>query len=137
MKDRFVTKLIEASREARDKAYAPYSDFRVGAAVLGKTNSIYTGCTVENASYGLTVCAERVAVWKAVSEGERGFSSLCVVADTVELTPPCGSCRQIIWHFCGDIPVILANLSNYHEVLQMRSLLPRPYSSARFSNLLR
>src|SRR5215207_1639331 len=121
--------LVEAAIEVRTRAYAPYSNFKVGAAVRTKNGKIYTGCNVESASYGLTVCAERVAIWKAVSEGEKEFEEVAVVADTEELTPPCGVCRQIIWEFGGDIPVILANLNGKTEVVQMKDLLPRAFDT--------
>jgi cytidine deaminase len=113
--------------ETRERAYAPYSGFRVGAALLGVSGTVYTGCNVENSSYGLTMCAERVAIFKAISEGEREFTELCVVADSGRLTPPCGACRQIIWEFCGDIPVTLANPSGECRVVSMRDLLPLPF----------
>ena len=100
--------LITAAKQARENAHAPFSNFRVGAALRAKSGRIFTGCNVENATLGLTCCAERVATFKAVSEGERGFDAIAVVADTDALTPPCGACRQIIWEFCGDVPVILA-----------------------------
>ncbi|HQK88416.1 MAG TPA: cytidine deaminase [Acidobacteriota bacterium] len=119
--------LVRVATAAREHAFAPYSRFRVGAALQGESGTIYKGCNVEGASYGLTVCAERVAIWKAVSEGERRFRAICVVADTAELTPPCGACRQIIWEFCGDIPVILANLTGNRVVYSMAELLPRPF----------
>ena len=121
--------LVEAAREVREKAYAPYSNFKVGAAIRTKEGKIYTGCNVESASYGLTVCAERVAIWKAVSEGEKEFVEIAVVADTHELTPPCGVCRQIVWEFCHDIPVILANLRGDTEIVQMSELLPRAFDT--------
>ena len=123
------TELIEAATEVREKAYAPYSNFKVGAAVRTKSGKIYTGCNVESASYGLTVCAERVAIWKAVSEGEKEFSEIAVVADTQELTPPCGVCRQILWEFCGDVPVIFANLKGDVETVRMKELLPRAFDT--------
>lgn len=123
-------KLIAAARQAREFAHAPYSRFRVGAAVRTKTGRIFSGCNIENASYGLTLCAERVAIFKAVSEGEREFDSIVVVADTEKLTPPCGACRQIIWEFCGDIPVILANLKGKIERERAGKLLPRPFDSS-------
>jgi cytidine deaminase len=91
---------------------------------------VYTGCNVENATLGLTICAERVAIFKAVSEGERGFDAVAVVTDVAGLTPPCGACRQIIWEFCGDIPVILANLDSKVEVESSLKLLPRPFDSS-------
>ena len=122
--------LIAAARQARENAYAPYSNFRVGAAVRAKSGRVYTGCNVENATYGLTVCAERVAIFKAMSEGERGFDAIAVVADTEMLTPPCGACRQIIWEFCGDIEVILGNLKGRVEAHRMAELFPRPFDSS-------
>ena len=120
--------LIEAAKDGRKNAFAPYSNFKVGAAIETAGGQIFTGCNVENASYGLTVCAERVAIWKALSEGERDFINLAVVAETNELTPPCGACRQIIWEFCGDIPVTLANLQGKSETLQMSELMPRAFN---------
>ncbi len=119
--------LVEAAKNGRENAFAPYSNFKVGAAVETAGGKIFIGCNVENASYGLTVCAERVAIWKAVSEGERDFISIAVVADTDKLTPPCGACRQIIWEFCGDIPVTMANLQGQSETLQISELLPRAF----------
>jgi len=121
------TALIAAARTAREHAHAPYSNFRVGAAVRAKSGRVFTGCNVENATYGLTLCAERVAIFKAISEGERGFDAVAVVADTDSLTPPCGSCRQILWEFCGDAEVILANLSGKVERYRMSALLPKPF----------
>lgn len=121
--------LIEAAREVRERAFAPYSNFKVGAAVRTKSGKIYTGCNVESASYGLTVCAERVAIWKAVSEGEKQFTEIAVVADTEELTPPCGVCRQIIWEFGGDIPITFSNLNGKSETVNMSELLPRAFDT--------
>jgi cytidine deaminase len=122
--------LIAAAKLARENAHAPFSNFRVGAAVRAKSGRIYSGCNVENASYTLGCCAERVAIFKAVSEGERGFDAIAVVSDTHTLTPPCGACRQIIWEFCGDIPVILANLEDKREQESSGKLLPRPFDSS-------
>ncbi len=119
-----INDLIESAIKARENSHAPYSKFRVGAAVRTKKGKIYTGCNIESASYSPTVCAERVAIWKAFSEGEREFSEIAVAADTEVLTPPCGVCRQIIWEFCGDIPVIFTNLNDQTRVLQMCELLP-------------
>jgi cytidine deaminase len=120
-------KLIEVAIKAREHALATFSNFRVGAALETADGKVYTGCNIENASYGLTVCAERVAIWKALSEGEREFRQIVVVADTSELTPPCGACRQIIWEFCGDVPVTLANLHGASETAQMSELLPHAF----------
>lgn len=119
--------LIDAALAARAHALADFSNFRVGAAVESEDGSITTGCNIENATYGLTVCAERVAVWKALSEGKRRFRRIAVAADTETLTPPCGACRQIIWEFCGDIPVILVNPRGAREQHQMRDLFPRAF----------
>lgn len=121
--------LISAAKDVRERAYAPYSNFKVGAAVETEDGDIYTGCNVESASYGLTVCAERVAIWKGISRGVARFGRIAVVCDTEELTPPCGVCRQIIWEFCGDVPVILSNLHGKTETIQMSELLPRAFDS--------
>jgi cytidine deaminase len=122
--------LIASARAAREHAHAPYSNFRVGAAVRAKSGRIFSGCNVENATYGLTLCAERVAVFKAISEGERGFDAVAVVADTDSLTPPCGSCRQILWEFCGDAEVVLANLKDKVERYRLSALLPKPFDGS-------
>jgi cytidine deaminase len=122
--------LISAARQTRENAHAAFSNFRVGAALRATSGRIFGGCNVENATYGLTVCAERVAIFKAISEGERGFDAIAVVADTDSLTPPCGACRQLIWEFCGDIPVILANLKGKVETIPMRDLFPKPFDSS-------
>jgi cytidine deaminase len=120
-------KLVAAARAARDHAVADFSGFKVGAALETQDGQVITGCNVENASYGLTICAERVAIFKALSEGHRTFNQIVVVADTGSPTPPCGACRQIIWEFCGDIPVTLANLTTVTKTLQMKDLLPLPF----------
>jgi cytidine deaminase len=119
--------LLSAALAARENAYAPFSKFKVGAALEDSDGRIHTGCNVENATYGLTVCAERVAVWKAISEGVRKFRRVAVAADTDSLTPPCGACRQILWEFCGDIEVVLLNLRGNTEVHRMKELFPRPF----------
>jgi cytidine deaminase len=123
--------LIDAAREARLHAVAPFSNFRVGAAVKTASGKVYTGCNVESASYGLTVCAERIAIWKALSEGERQFTELAVVADTETLTPPCGTCRQIIWEFAREATIVFANLQGQSEIFHIADLLPRAFD-ARF-----
>jgi cytidine deaminase len=123
--------LIETAKEARQQSVAPFSGFLVGAAVKTDNGKVYTGCNVESASYGLTVCAERVAIWKALSEGERNFTELAVVADTEVLTPPCGTCRQIIWEFARNATIVFANLNGESEVFHMTDLLPRAFD-ARF-----
>jgi cytidine deaminase len=122
--------LISAALQARENAQAPFSKFKVGAALEDANGRIHTGCNIENATYGLTVCAERVAVFKALSEGARGFKRVAVVADTETLTPPCGSCRQILWEFCGDIEIVLANLNGKSERLRLGELFPRPFDGS-------
>ena len=122
--------LIDAALAARLNAYAKFSNFLVGAALEDVDGRIHTGCNVENATYGLTLCAERVAVFKAISEGARKFRRVAVVADTETLTPPCGACRQILWEFCGDIPVVLVNLHGKTETYQLKDLLPKPFDAS-------
>jgi len=119
--------LVEAALAARAHAVAPFSKFHVGAALEDESGRVYTGCNVENATYGLTMCAERVAVYKALSEGARKFRRVAVAADTDILTPPCGSCRQILWEFCGDVEVTLVNPRGKTETFRMRDLFPRPF----------
>jgi len=119
--------LVAAARAAREHAVADFSGFKVGAAVETANGTIISGCNIENASYGLTLCAERVAIFKAVSEGHRAFTRIVVVADTESPTPPCGACRQIIWEFCGDVEVIIADLKSVAASLRMTDLLPLPF----------
>jgi cytidine deaminase len=123
--------LIEVAKQARLRSVAPFSDFKVGAAVRTENGKVYTGCNIESASYGLTVCAERVAIWKALSEGERKFTELAVVADTDTLTPPCGTCRQIIWEFARGAKIVFANLNGQSEQFDITELLPHAFD-ARF-----
>jgi cytidine deaminase len=118
--------LIGIATQTRDNAHAPFSNFRVGAALRATSGRIFGGCNIENATYGLTICAERTAIFK----GERGFDAIAVVTDTDALTPPCGACRQLIWEFCGDVPVILSNLKGKTEIHQMRNLFPKPFDSS-------
>ncbi len=122
--------LTDAALRAREHAYAPFSKFKVGAALLDDGGQIYTGCNVENATYGLTICAERVAVYKAISEGARKFHRIAVAADTDVLTPPCGACRQILWEFCGEIEIVLTNLQGKTETVRLKDLFPRPFDAS-------
>ena len=131
MSDESLQELIETAKTARLRSIAPFSNFLVGAAVKTEDGKVYIGCNVESASYGLTVCAERVAIWKALSEGERKFTELAIVADTETLTPPCGTCRQIIWEFAKNATIVLANLQGETQVVSIRELLPRAFD-ARF-----
>ena len=125
-----MTKLVEAALAARHNARAPFSNFKVGAALEDETGRIFTGCNVENATYGLTMCAERVAVFKAVSEGAQEFRRIAIAADTDLLTPPCGACRQILWEFCGDVEITLVNLEGKTETLRLKDLFPRPFDAS-------
>jgi cytidine deaminase len=122
--------LHDAALKAREHAHALYSDFKVGAALEDTAGRVYTGCNIENASYGLTICAERVAIFKAMSEGSRLFRRIVVAADTQVLTPPCGACRQILWEFCGDIEVVLVNLQGKTEQFRMKELFPRAFDAS-------
>jgi cytidine deaminase len=125
-----VNKLFEAALAARNNAHARYSNFMVGAAIEDEHGRIFTGCNIENATYGLTICAERVAVFKAISEGVRKFERIAVAADTDVLTPPCGACRQILWEFCGDAELTLLNLQGKTETLRLKDIFPRPFDAS-------
>jgi cytidine deaminase len=119
--------LMKAAIDAMQHAHARFSGFHVGAALEDEGGRVHTGCNIENASYGLTICAERVAVFKAISEGARKFTRIAVASKATELTPPCGACRQILWEFCGDIPVLLVNTGGQTEEHRMATLLPKPF----------
>ena len=122
--------LVKAALDAREHAFAPFSNFKVGAALEDVDGRVHTGCNVENATYGLTLCAERVAVFKAISEGVRKFRRIAVSADAPKLTPPCGACRQILWEFCGDIEITLVNPRGETAVWQLKDLFPEPFDVA-------
>ena len=122
--------LVAAATEARGRAFAPYSEFRVGAALLAEDGTVFTGCNVESASYGLTICAERVALVKGISEGRTRFVAVAVVADTERLTPPCGACRQLLWEFAPDATVTLANLTGLTAQYSMKELLPHGFDAS-------
>lgn len=126
---RGLRELARLATQARERAHAPHSGFKVGAALRARGGEIVTGCNIENASYGLTMCAERTAVFKAVSEGISAFDAIAVVADSKRLTPPCGPCRQILWEFCGDIWVHLEDLGGRRRTLRLLELLPFPFDS--------
>ena len=119
--------LLAAAVAAREFAQAPYSKFKVGAALETIEGTIVTGCNIENATYGLTLCAERVALVKALSEGHTTFTRIAVVADTEAPTPPCGPCRQLLWEYCGDIEIILGNRLTLTGQYRLASLLPLPF----------
>ena len=121
--------LLQAALDVRENAHAPFSKFKVGAAIEDESGHIFTGCNVENATYGLTICAERVAMFKAISEGHRAFTRIAIVADTEAPTPPCGACRQILWEFGGDLEITLANLQQEKGTHRLRTLLPLPFDA--------
>jgi cytidine deaminase len=106
------------------------SHFKVGAAVEDRGGKIFTGCNIENASYGLSMCAERVAVFKAISEGAAELTRIAVVTGSGALTPPCGACRQILWEFCGDAELVLANLEGRRETMSLKQIFPRPFDAS-------
>ncbi len=127
-----MSPFLLAALAVRENAHAPYSHFKVGAALEDKLGRVFTGCNVENATYGLTVCAERVAVFKAISEGvrPRDFVRIAVAADTEQPTPPCGACRQILWEFCGDIELTMVNLHGVIETVRLKEIFPRPFDDS-------
>ena len=123
------SELIAAARRARRHARAEFSGFKVGAALETADGTIVTGCNIENATYGLTVCAERVAMFKAISEGHRAFTRIAIVAATDAPTPPCGACRQILWEFGGNLEIQLANLTETKGTHHLKNLLPLPFDA--------
>ena len=125
--------LIEAATQARGSAFAPYSKFYVGAALLAEDGTLVTGCNVESASYGLTICAERVALVKGISEGKHRYARVVVVTNVAALTPPCGACRQLLWEFAPDAEVMLANLAGETRLHSMKELLPHGFDAGQFA----
>ena len=125
--------LLEGATKARLHAADHISGFKVGAAIETGAGVIFTGCNIENISLGLTVCAERVALWKALSEGEREFKRIAVVTDAGTPAPPCGACRQLLWEYCGDVPVLLHSLHGETRTIQLAELLPLPFDQRYFS----
>jgi cytidine deaminase len=126
-----VFELIKVAQASRRQAYAPYSRFMVGAALLAKSGRVYGGCNVENAAYGLTVCAEQTAVVKAVSEGDREFAAIAITAGGEDFCPPCGACRQVLFEFGSDIKVIMENGRGENKVMTVAELLPAGFSEVR------
>jgi len=121
--------LVGAARRARENADAAFSNFKVGAALEAADGAVFTGCNIENSTYGLTICAERVAMFKALSEGHRAFTRIAIVADTPAATPPCGACRQILWEFGGNLAIELADLSEEKGIYRLKDLLPLPFDA--------
>jgi len=119
--------LIAKATQARERAIVPYSAFKVGAAIQTRDGRTFTGCNIENASYGLSICAERVALWKALSEGAREFRELAIVTDAEKLTSPCGACRQLLWEYCGDITVHMHSLKGLDNEQRLADLFPFPF----------
>jgi len=124
-----LDQLKQEALQARERAHAPFSNFLVGAAIEAQGGLLFGGCNVENSSYGLTMCAERTAIFRAVAAGAKRFTRIAIVADTESLTPPCGACRQVLWDLCGDLEVILFNLQGQTESLRLRDLLPRAFDA--------
>ncbi|MBP1657049.1 MAG: cytidine deaminase [Bacteroidetes bacterium] len=129
--------LVSRARAAKRHSHSPYSRFRVGAAVLAASGKVYTGCNIENSSYGLTVCAERTALFKAVSEGEKSFVAVAIASDETSSTPPCGACRQVIMDLAGDIDVILSTSNGSFTVMKASDLLPHPFGGENLKNVRR
>jgi len=125
-----ISALIDAALKARANAVARFSGFAVGAALEAGDGAVYRGCNVENASYGLSMCAERVALFKALSEGAREFRRIAIVSQSETPATPCGACRQLLWEFCGDIEVVLSNLDGVTETIRLAALVPRPFDAS-------
>jgi cytidine deaminase len=125
--------LVLDATTARHNAVASVSGFKVGAAIETAAGKVFTGCNMENVSLGLTVCAERVALWKALSEGERTFARIAIVSDAEMPAPPCGACRQLLWEYCGDIAIVLHSLSGTSQSLQLSEIFPLPFDSRYLS----
>jgi cytidine deaminase len=124
---KYFSELIEKAKEARLKAYIPYSKFAVGSAVMTDDGIIFTGCNIENASFGLSICAERVAIFKAISAGYQKFKAIAIVCDTIEPCSPCGACRQVMIEFSPEMDVIMTNLHNEIKIKKANKLLPNPF----------
>lgn len=128
LKKKLIQKMIEIAKEASEKAYSPYSNYKVGASLLTKSGKIFTGCNIENASFGATVCAERVAIFKAISEGEKDFEMIAIyINDEKHIPSPCGICRQVMMEFAPNLKLILSNGYEY-EIYKLEELLPYPFS---------
>lgn len=122
--------MVALAREARERAQAPHSRFKVGTALKTRTGEIVTGCNIESASYGLSVCAERLALWKALSEGLTGFEAITILTAARRPTPPCGACRQVLWEHCGDITVQMVTVAGRSRIVRLRQLLPLPFDAS-------
>jgi cytidine deaminase len=127
--------LLRAALDAKEKSFSPYSRFRVGAALLTKSGKLFTGCNIENSSFSLTICAERTAVFKAISEGEKEFSAILIVSDDEGYCPPCGACRQVLADFAGDIDIIMVNAMGDELTRKLTELLPLAFGSSYLNKL--
>lgn len=126
-------KLIAAARRAKRFSYSPFSKFQVGAAVMTRGGKIYTGCNIEISTFALTICAERTAMFKAISEGEKSFTAIAIASDASKLVPPCGACRQVLMDLAGDIDVVMANRRGKRSVVRLRELFPHPFGAVFFT----
>lgn len=126
-RDRLYKRLVEEAKKAKRYSYSPYSRFRVGAALLASNGKIFTGCNIENSSYGLTICAERTAIFKAISEGVSSFRALAVVSDGEDFTPPCGACRQVLMDLAANIDFLMTDKKGNYKSLKLNVLLPYPF----------
>jgi cytidine deaminase len=124
-------KLAKKAVEAKKNAYAPYSKFKVGAALLSEDGTTAAGCNIENSSYGLTICAERTALFKSYSDGKRKFKAMAIASDDPGFCPPCGACRQVLYELCGDIDIILVNHNQELKILKISELLPLPFDGSK------
>jgi len=124
-----IEQLIQAALKAKETAQAPFSNFKVGAVLVTADDRNFSGCNIETSSFGLTICAERVAVFKAISEGEREFKSIFIASDSARFTPPCGACRQVLWELAGDIDVFMINRLGDYQKSTMHELLPFGFDS--------
>ncbi len=122
--------LVQQAKQAKNLAYAPYSKFRVGVALLAKNGTVYTGCNIENSSFGLTICAERTAAFKAVSEGITQFTAMAIVSDSKKFTPPCGACRQVLLELAGNIDFIMVDGNDKTKIVKLVSLLPLAFTTS-------
>jgi len=119
-----IEQFIQEALNVKENALAPFSNFKVGAVLVTMDDKIYHGCNIETSSFGLTICAERVAIFKAISEGEKEFKSIFIASDSEKLTPPCGACRQVLWELAGDIDVYMINRLGQYQKSTMKELLP-------------
>ena len=136
MKKEYV-KLADAAQKAKSNAFSPFSKFRVGAALLAENGTIFTGCNIENSSYGLTICAERVAIFNAISSGASNFTAIAVVSDDPGFTPPCGACRQVLSELAGDIDFVMIDSKKQFKTLKLNSLLPFAFSRKNLNRSLK